>query len=91
MKKGPKFDSHCVECKKPCMAPRGNFNANRVSLCKSPKCRRSRKSALQREARKQKELLLPAMPTPTVRGCKVRKPSKATKAERKRKFFSQVV
>lgn len=51
-----KYDSHCIECGKPCMAPRGNLNANRVSLCKSKKCRRIRKTILQRERRRQKEL-----------------------------------
>src|SRR5882724_3868832 len=32
------------------------FNAQRVSLCKKPKCHRTRKTELQREARKQREL-----------------------------------
>lgn len=97
-----KYDSHCCVCKKPCMAPRGNFNVNRVSLCTDKVCRRTRKTELQREARKQKELPLVnldkdqglptgKLKTPKVRSHRVRKNSKAARAERKRKFFSQVV
>jgi hypothetical protein len=100
--KTPKYDSHCIVCKKPCFAPRGNFNTQRVSLCKDKKCRRQRKTELQREARKQKDLFpvnldkdqgLPTakFKTPKVRSHRVRKNSRAARAERKRKFYSQVV
>lgn len=51
-----KFDSHCVVCKKPADSPKGNYNAKRVTLCKSVKCRHQRKIELQRARRAQKEL-----------------------------------
>jgi hypothetical protein len=51
-----KFDSHCIVCKKPAHSPKGNFNAKRVTLCKSVKCRHLRKIELQRARRAQKEL-----------------------------------
>jgi hypothetical protein len=51
-------NSHCCECGRPCRAPRGNWNAKSVSLCSSVVCRRKRKSALQKERRKQKTLPL---------------------------------
>jgi hypothetical protein len=57
MKKKP-FNSHCIICKQPCYAPKGNWNINLVSLCKKAKCRRQRKTELQREARRQRELEL---------------------------------
>lgn len=50
------FDSFCCVCKEPANAPRGNFNAKRVTLCKKKRCRRQRKSELQREQRRQKNL-----------------------------------
>ena len=43
----------CCECGKPTQPPSGNWNAQRVVLCDSKKCRRLRKSALQRERRRQ--------------------------------------
>jgi hypothetical protein len=46
-------NSYCCVCSAPCRAPRGNWNATRVSLCPSKVCRRKRKSALQKERRKQ--------------------------------------
>lgn len=60
MKPTQTLDSHCVVCKCPAAAPRGNFNAKRVTLCLSPECRRQRKSELQRERRRQ--LVLPLDP-----------------------------
>jgi hypothetical protein len=54
-KKG-KFDSHCIICKRPCFAPKGNWNAKKVTLCASPKCFRQRKTELQKERRKQKKI-----------------------------------
>jgi hypothetical protein len=54
MKKKP-FDSQCIVCKQPCYAPKGNWNINLVTLCKKAKCRRQRKTELQREARRQRE------------------------------------
>lgn len=56
--KRSKFNSNCCVCKKPAMAPKGNFNAQRVTLCKRAKCRRLRKTKLQKERRRQKELEL---------------------------------
>jgi hypothetical protein len=53
-----KPNSFCCECGKACRAPRGNWNAQRVSLCSSKVCRRKRKSALQKERRKQTVLPL---------------------------------
>lgn len=85
------FDSHCVECKQPCFAPRGNFNAHRVSLCKSKVCRRARKTALQREARKQLDLVLSETRRRRTAKRAAAKSATLTKAEKKRKFFSQVV
>ena len=49
-----KYNSNCIECGKPAMAPKGNFHAKSVTLCKRPQCRRRRKTALQKERRKQK-------------------------------------
>lgn len=62
-KQKAKPDSFCVECGEPAFAPKGNFNINRVTLCESKKCIRQRRSALQKERRKQKALpgLLPPM------------------------------
>jgi len=48
-----KYDRHCCVCAAPCAAPRGNFNAKKVSLCGKKKCRLQRRSELQRERRKQ--------------------------------------
>jgi hypothetical protein len=56
MKTKKPFNSHCAICKEPCHAPKGNWNINRVSLCHRTKCRRQRKTELQREARRQREL-----------------------------------
>jgi hypothetical protein len=56
-------NSHCVVCKKPCCAPRGNWNANSVSLCKSKKCRTQRRTELQRKRRKQKLMAFAMKPT----------------------------
>jgi hypothetical protein len=50
------YDSHCVVCQKPCRAPRSNFHAKSVSLCKKAKCRRIRKTQLQKERRRQTEM-----------------------------------
>lgn len=72
-----KFDSHCVECGKPCMAPRGNFNASRVSLCKSPRCRRMRKTKLQKDRRRQQ--ILAFMDEPAVRARLVLKSAEVAK------------
>ena len=55
----PKYNSHCEVCKRPCVAPRGNFNAQRISLCQRPECRRRRKTELQKERRRQQELFAP--------------------------------
>ena len=51
-----KYDSHCIVCKRPAMAPKGNLNAKRVTLCQRKECRHKRKIELQRERRRQKEL-----------------------------------
>lgn len=51
-----KHNSHCIICKKPATAPRGNFNAKKPTLCRSVKCRHTRKMELQRDRRRQKEL-----------------------------------
>ena len=55
-KPSSKYDSHCVVCKKPAHSPKGNYNARRVTLCNSVKCRHQRKIELQRARRAQKEL-----------------------------------
>jgi hypothetical protein len=55
-KMSEKYNSHCVVCKNPCRAPRSNFHANSVSLCKKAKCRRIRKTQLQKERRRQVEM-----------------------------------
>jgi predicted nucleic acid-binding Zn ribbon protein len=57
------YNSHCIVCKKPAMAPKGNFNANRATLCLSAKCRRRRKTQLQQVRRMQRELKLGLKPT----------------------------
>lgn len=62
----PKFNSTCSECGKPCMAPRGNFNAQKVSLCSTGNCKRRRKTALQKNRRKQlsfQGLFVPKLPS----------------------------
>jgi hypothetical protein len=51
-----KKNTFCCECGGPCKAPRGNWNARRVALCQKITCRRKRKTALQKERRKQGEL-----------------------------------
>jgi hypothetical protein len=53
-----KPDSFCVVCGKPAVAPRGNWNKKRVTLCASADCRRIRKTALRRESRRQLSLKL---------------------------------
>lgn len=83
------FDSHCIECKRPCKAPRGNFNAQRVSLCKRKKCRRDRKTALQREARKQLDLVLSETRKRRTEKRKAVKSSSLTKGQRKARFYGQ--
>lgn len=62
------------------MAPQGNFNAQRISLCNKRKCRRQRKTELQRAQRRQKMLALPFAKFP--------KPKPNPK---KRKFFGQTI
>jgi hypothetical protein len=54
--KKEKFDSHCIICKRPCFAPKGNYNAKSVTLCPSKKCRTQRQTELQKERRKQKKM-----------------------------------
>ena len=56
--KKPAYDSHCIVCKKPAHSPKGNFNAQRVTLCERKKCIRQRRTELQRERRKQQVLPL---------------------------------
>ena len=51
--KKTKFNSFCVICKTPANAPAGFSNVNKVTLCRSKKCRRTRKTCLQRERRRQ--------------------------------------
>lgn len=75
-----KFDSHCIVCKKPAFAPRGDWNRNTVTLCKSKKCHRKRKSELQKERRRQKELFKAE-----------KNPAKKKDSKRKTKFFGQLV
>ena len=48
----------CVECGQPTTLPKGNWNARAVVLCESKKCRRKRKTALQKERRRQMTLTL---------------------------------
>lgn len=69
-----KFDSHCVVCKRPAFAPKGNFNATKVTLCDRPKCIRQRRAELQRERRKQRELF--ARPTIVDEARKARRKAK---------------
>ena len=57
-RKKVKFNSHCEVCKKPAMAPEGNFNAKKITLCRNPKCHRRRKTELQKERRRQQLLAL---------------------------------
>lgn len=52
-----KFDSHCEICKRACFAPRGNYNAKRISLCDRLPCIRKRRCELQRARRAQRELI----------------------------------
>jgi hypothetical protein len=51
-----KHNSHCIVCKQPATAPRGNYNAKKPTLCFRKKCRHTRKIELQRARRAQKEL-----------------------------------
>lgn len=53
-----KYNSHCFICKKPAVGPKGNYNAQRITLCKSPKCHRQRKNNLQNYRRRQLKLAL---------------------------------
>jgi len=62
-KKSRCFDTCCVVCKKPCASPKGNFNANRVAICKREKCVLKRRTELQRERRKQMQLKLTDKPS----------------------------
>lgn len=75
-----KFNAVCSECGRKCMAPKGNWNAKRVVICKLQKCRRARKTALQKQRRKQKELfpVKPAGP-------------RKKDSQRKLKFFGSLV
>lgn len=68
----------CCECGKPTRAPKGNWNARKVVLCKSQTCRRKRKTALQKERRRQKEL-----------DSLKKMPARKVTSERKRKFYGQ--
>ncbi len=70
------YDSHCVVCKKPCRAPRGNFHANSVSICKRKKCQITRKTELQKERRRQRILF------PKVKKSKHDSHAKGSKASR---------
>jgi hypothetical protein len=54
--KKEKFDSHCIICKRPCFAPKGNFNVKKVTLCWRKKCQHQRKIELQRARRQQKKM-----------------------------------
>ncbi len=71
-----KFNSHCVVCKKPCVAPRGNWNAQLASLCPSKKCRHKRKIELQKERRRQREMF------PELKKSKFNSHAKASKTSR---------
>lgn len=95
-----KHDSHCIICKAPATAPRGNWNAHLVTLCGKKSCRRLRKTQLQKERRKQLDLFQPAKLPSATRVKKMRTrfvtaiKQLATKAgakkdARKRKFFGQ--
>lgn len=75
-----KFNARCSECGRPCKAPTGNWNARTVVICRLKKCKRARKTALQRERRKQKELF------PLEARKRVKKDS-----QRKLKFFGGLV
>ena len=82
-----KNNSRCVECGKPAMAPKGNWNLKSVTLCKNRKCRRKRKIALQRERRKQKLLKLTEV-KPAKRSKHDSMPtSRTAKAARKLAFY----
>jgi hypothetical protein len=93
-----KYNSHCIICKKPAHAPKGNFNARAVTLCKSKKCVRQRRTELQRERRKQKLLELTFEPIKAKEQVKLTRSGKKSKhdsmpkspsarAARKRAFF----
>jgi hypothetical protein len=53
-----KLNSFCIVCKKPARSPAGFSNVNKVTLCRSKKCRRFRKTVLQRNRRRQMMLKL---------------------------------
>jgi hypothetical protein len=63
-KKG-KFDSHCIICKRPCFAPKGNYNAKSVTLCPSKECRTQRRTELQKKRREQKKMKFMNNPSET--------------------------
>jgi hypothetical protein len=48
-----KNDTHCGVCRKPCQAPKGNWNAQAFVLCGKKKCRLQRRCELQRARRAQ--------------------------------------
>jgi len=62
--KKKKFNSFCIICKTPANAPAGFSNVNKVTLCRSKKCRRFRKTCLQREHRRQLSFKLDIERTP---------------------------
>ena len=61
--KNRKYDSHCIVCKTPCFAPKGNFNAKRVTICGKKKCRNKRRAECQRNRRSQMVLKFTEKPS----------------------------
>lgn len=86
-----KHNARCSECGRACPAPRGNWNLRKAVLCHLKKCHRARKTALQRERRKQKDLFPAERLTGITAAQRDLFKEAQAKANRKAKFFGQSV
>jgi hypothetical protein len=81
----------CVECGKPTAPPKGNWNAQRVVICKAKKCRRQRKTALQKERRRQMLINFEASAAKIGRAVTIAKGKRKPTPAQKRAFYGQGV
>jgi hypothetical protein len=84
-----KNKSPCVECGKPTTPPKGNWNAKAVVLCHRAKCRRKRKTALQKTRRSQRLIEFLTKPEAEKLITRIPLPKKKPTSAKKRAFYGQ--